>query len=78
MSKSSASDYVADIRARRKEAQTMVALRLDRLGWTQDEIAEATGVSQPHLKRDILYQIPELENGIKKLLVSGIPWRCMP
>lgn len=73
VSKSSASDYVADIRARRKEAQTMVALRLDRLGWTQDEIAEATGVSQPNLKRDILYQIPELENDIKKLLVSGIP-----
>ena len=34
VSKSTAANYVADIRARRKEAQKMIAYRLHRLGWT--------------------------------------------
>lgn len=74
VSKSSASDYVADIRARRKEAQKMVAYRLHRLGWTQQEQSEAVGIkSRGSYSRDFLSHFPDLEIETKKLLDSGIP-----
>ena len=73
VSKSSASDYVADIRARRREAQKMTAYRLHRLGWTQEEVAQTIGISQSSYAEGILSEFPSLENPIKKLLDSGIP-----
>ena len=66
VSKSSAGDYVADIRARRKEAQKMTAYRLHRLGWTQQEQADKVGIkSQGTYSRDFLSQFPDLEIEIK-------------
>lgn len=74
VSKSTAANYVADIRARRKEQQKMTAYRLHRLGWTQEEQAEAIGYkSQGSYHKDFLSQFPELEKEIKKILDSGIP-----
>jgi DNA modification methylase len=73
VSKSSAGDYVSDIRARRREQQKMIAYRLHRLGWTQQEVAEAIGISQPTYSEQFLSEFPGLENPIKKLLTDGIP-----
>jgi len=57
-----------------KEEQKMVAYRLHRLGWTQEEQANSIGYSsQGSYNRDYLSQFPELENEIKKLLNSGHP-----
>jgi hypothetical protein len=73
ISTSTAGEYVGDIRARRREAQKIIAYRLQRLGWTQEEIAEQVGIAQNNYKRDFLHQFPDLENDVKKLLTSGIP-----
>ena len=72
VSKSSAGDYVADIRARRKEAQKMVAYRLHRLGWTLDEIGEVINLSKSNVSK-ICSEFPDLEIQNKKLIDSGIP-----
>jgi hypothetical protein len=73
ISASTAGAYVGDIRARRREAQKVIAYRLHLLGWTQEEIAQQVGVAQNHYARDFLHQFPALENGVKKVLDSGIP-----
>jgi DNA modification methylase len=72
VSKSSAGDYVADIRARRREQQRTTAYRLHRLGWIQEEIAGALGVSRDTYKT-FLGEFPDLEKAPKKLLDDGIP-----
>jgi DNA-directed RNA polymerase specialized sigma24 family protein len=36
--------YVSDIKGRRKEQQRAIIMRLDRLGWTQEEVAQVVGV----------------------------------
>lgn len=65
-------DYVRDIKARKEEQQRAVLMRLDRLGWTQQEMGEVTGISQGEVAKT-LFQIAEVQNGIKKTLDSGIP-----
>jgi hypothetical protein len=65
-------EYVADIRARRKEEQQSIAYRLHRLGWTQEEIAEGTDITRQQF-RGFLGDFPDLEKEPRKLLDSGIP-----
>ena len=66
------SDYVKDIKGRRKEQQRAVIMRLDRLGWTQEEVAQVVGVTQGRIAQ-ILLEMPELAKLIKSVLASGIP-----
>lgn len=68
----SAHNYVADLLARRKEAQKMVAFRLGLLGWTQEEIGAAIGMSQDNAGK-ILREFSELKISVKKLLTDGHP-----
>ena len=70
--KSSIYDYVADIKARRTEQERSIIMRLDRLGWTQQEIADVVGSDQTTVSKK-LCNIPELEIFIKNRLTSGIP-----
>jgi len=72
VSKSSAWNYIADIKARRREQQRMTAYRLHRLGWTKDEIAEIINTS-PSNVQNFRSQFPELEKVTKNLLTEGIP-----
>lgn len=73
ISKSTAGNYVADIRARRREQQKMTAYRLHRLGWTTQEIADAIGVSEANYRQSFSVNFPELEKSLKALLNDGIP-----
>jgi hypothetical protein len=73
ISTSTAGEYVGDIRARRREAQKIIAYRLQRLGWTQEEIAEQVGIAQNNYKRDFLHQFPDLENDVKKETIVSLP-----
>ena len=47
-------------------------MMLSRLGWTQNEISEATGLSQSHMSEKIS-EMPEVAEPIKKQLDSGLP-----
>ena len=47
-------------------------MRLDRLGWTQEEIAEVVGVTQGRIAQ-ISLEMAELQKLIKSVLTSGIP-----
>ncbi len=38
--------WVSDIRARQKVGRNIVIIRLNRLGWTQEQIAEIAGMTQ--------------------------------
>ena len=38
--------WIADIRARQKTNRDSIIVRLNRLGWTQEKIAEITGTTQ--------------------------------
>lgn len=66
------SDYVSDIKGRRKEQQRAVIMRLDRLGWTQEEIGNVVKVTQGRIAQ-ISLEIAELPKLIKSTLASGIP-----
>lgn len=66
------SDYVKDIKGRRKEQQRAVIMRLDRLGWTQEEIAQVVGVTQKTVHEKV-YEMAELQESIKTVIDSGIP-----
>jgi len=68
----SSHSYVSDILARRKETQKMVALRLNLLGWTEREIADALQVSQPSAHK-ILITFLDDKKVIKNLLSEGHP-----
>lgn len=70
--KSSVYEYVKDIKARADEEDRAVLMRLSRLGWTQQEMADATGMARQTVT-DFLPKIPELENPAKTTLRSGIP-----
>jgi len=72
VSKSTAANYVADIRARRKEAQKMVAYRLHRLGWISEETGNVVGLTASRV-RDFVSEFPSLEKQTKSLIDSGIP-----
>lgn len=74
ISKSSASEYTADIRAKRREQQRSIAYRLHLLGWTQEEIASVIGCSRENFKSTFLVSFPDLENTPKKLVADGIPY----
>ena len=43
---STVNTWISDIRARQKESRDTIIIRLSRLGWTQDMIAEITGMTQ--------------------------------
>lgn len=57
---------MADLLARRKETQKMIALRLSLLGWTQEEIADKAGISRVNYSRDFLPQFSDLKKDAKK------------
>lgn len=65
-------NYVADILARRKEAQKMTALRLHMEGWTQQEVGDAIGVSQRQAG-NLLEEFSDLKKVLKNLLAEGHP-----
>lgn len=73
LSASTAHNYVADIKALRREQQKMTAYRLHLLGWTQQEIGEKIGVAQSTYAEQFLSEFSGLEKPIKKLLTEGIP-----
>lgn len=64
--------YVSDIKGRRKEQQRAIIMRLDRLGWTQEEVAQVVGVTQQRVAQ-LLQEMPELAKLVKSVLASGIP-----
>lgn len=68
----SSHSYVADLLARRKETQKMIAFRLSSLGWTQEEIGNAIGTSQRQAA-NILEEFSDLKKVLKKLLSEGHP-----
>ena len=47
-------------------------MRLDRLGWTQEEVAEVVGVTQQRVTQ-ILQETAELPKLVKSTIASGIP-----
>ncbi len=47
------SDWISDIRARQKASHNSLILRLSRLGWTQQEIADEVGMSQNRISEII-------------------------
>ncbi len=65
-------DYVRDIKARKEEQERAVLMRLDRLGWTQQEMGDVLGVTQQGAAK-LLQQIAELQIVVKSTLTSGIP-----
>ena len=68
----SSHSYVADLLARRKETQKMIALRLELLGWTSAEVAVETGLSESRV-RELSSEFSELKKATKKLLSEGHP-----
>jgi transcriptional regulator with XRE-family HTH domain len=38
--------WISDIRARQRASRNIIIIRLNRLGWTQEKIAETTGVTR--------------------------------
>jgi transcriptional regulator with XRE-family HTH domain len=71
------SEFASDILAKRREERRAKALRLTRLGWTQQQIAARLGVSQPTVNGDIKNFEPELLNSGHKpeeiALRLGVP-----
>jgi DNA modification methylase/predicted transcriptional regulator/uncharacterized ParB-like nuclease family protein len=71
------SEFASDILAKRREERRAKALRLTRLGWTQEQIAARLGVSQPTVNGDIKNFEPELLNSGHKpeeiALRLGVP-----
>lgn len=57
-------DQIAD--RLRKETQKMIALRLNLLGWTQDEQAAAIGMQSQGSYHKFLSQFSDLKKEIKK------------
>ena len=47
------SDWISDIRTRQKASHNFLILRLSRLGWTQQEIADEVGMSQNRISEII-------------------------
>lgn len=43
------------------------------LGWTQEEIGEAVGITQSAYAEGFLSEFPELKKAIKSLLSTGLP-----
>jgi hypothetical protein len=72
ISMGSAHDYVADILARRKEAQKITALRLDTLGWTSEEVGKAVSLSEGRI-RQLALEFSDLKKLTKKTLDEGHP-----
>lgn len=71
MSKATLYEYVKDILAKRDEEKKATALRLSRLGWSQEEIAGVIGATQ-QTTSNFLQKFPELEKMVKNLLASGL------
>jgi len=46
-------NWISDIRARQKAGRNIIAIRLNRLGWTQEKIAEIVGLSQNRISEII-------------------------
>ena len=72
-SRQSVDDYVRDIKARRKEQQRSIILRLSLLGWTDREIAGVVGADSHTTVTAIRSKMPELAKSTKTILDSGIP-----
>jgi predicted transcriptional regulator len=53
ISEGTVSGFVSDLLAKQREERRSKALRLSLLGWTQAEIAERLGVTQPKINQDI-------------------------
>lgn len=62
ISNKTASNYVADLIAKRKEEQKFIAYRLYLLGWTQEEIGESIGITQQGYNKQFLQQNGNSEN----------------
>jgi DNA-binding XRE family transcriptional regulator len=43
--------WISDIRARQRSGRDVIIIRLNRLGWTQEEIAEVVGVNQQRVSQ---------------------------
>ncbi len=65
-------DYVRDIKARKDEHDRSILLRLSMLGWTQQEIGDAIGVTKQSAgqKSKEMAELPKLA---KNILDTGIP-----
>lgn len=64
--------WVSDILARDKETQQAIVMRLDMLGWTQDEMGTAIGVTQGRAAQKLL-EISDLKKLIVSSVASGLP-----
>ena len=71
-SQQSVSEYLSDLIAKSKEETLSKVLTLDRLGWTQAEIAEVIGVTHQRVSQ-FLQEIPDLVKLAKTQLDSGLP-----
>lgn len=72
VSVSTAHGWVADIIARNKETEQAIVMRLEMLGWTDDEISVVVGVTKQGVgKKRQLFSEPK--KVVKNLLSSGIP-----
>ncbi len=72
VSQQSISKYIRDLKAKKDEAVATKIGTLTRLGWTQEEVGEAVGVTQGRVAQ-ILLEIPDLVKLIISRLQSGIP-----
>lgn len=70
VSQSSVHGYVHDILAAKREEQKHVIMRLDRLGWTQSEIAEKIGLTQRRAGQ-ILEELSDLIKLLKTDIKQG-------
>ena len=72
MAKSTLHEYVKDIIAKNRETKNAIALRLFRLGWTQEEIGEVIGMKHQSVQEK-MQEFPVLEKTAKNLLISDLP-----
>ena len=71
-SRPSVNGYIKDLKAKKDESERAVLIRLNYLGWTQEEMAVALGVTQPSIVGK-LSKMAELPKFIKNRLDAGIP-----
>lgn len=71
VAQSTVSGWLAPLIAAENASENAVIMKLDKLGWKQEEIGEVVGLDQSNVSKRILGEISELINRIKSLLSDG-------
>jgi len=72
LARKTVSDWVSNIRASQKAKRDRIIFKLSMLGWTQEEIAETTGITQGRISQNINNgEIAKINNSISDWLSQG-------